>query len=160
MPDDERSKAPEGFAGTRFRVTMILCDHAQVAGGKMFIAGGGWSVTSTPTPPSAIALLIHVPWGEANRKVPFALRLVSADGEPVTQPGPAGQPVPIEVRGELEVGRPVGLPEGTMLDAPFAINIPSLVLEPGHRYVWELQINGVGREDWRLEFLTRDFQKG
>lgn len=142
-----------------FRVTMILCDHAQVADSKLFIAGGGWSVTSSPTRPSAIALLLQVPWGEANRKITFTLGLFTEDGDTVTQDGPAGQPVPVAVKGELEVGRPPGLPEGSLLDAPFAINIQPLVLEPGQRHYWQLEINSETRADWRLSFYVRPMAK-
>jgi hypothetical protein len=141
-------------SGTRFRVTMMLCDHAQVAGGKLFISGGGWSVTSTPTPPSAIALLLQVPWGEANRKVKFSLRLLDADGNIVLQPGPTGSLAPLLAEGDIEVGRPPGLPEGSMLDAPFALNMPPLLLQPNQRFVWELKLNDTTEEDWQLTFRT------
>jgi hypothetical protein len=134
---------------------MVLCDHAQVADGKLFIAGGGWNMTGTPTPPSAIAVLLQIPWGEANRPVRFHLRLITADGQPVAQPGPAGQPIPVEIAGELEVGRPPGVPEGTMLNAPVAVNIQTLLLDSGQRYVWELQINGERDPNWQLPFTIR-----
>lgn len=140
---------------TRIRATLMLCDHAQVADGKLFISGGGWSVTGTPTAPSALAALLQVPWTEANRKIEFKLRLVTADGPPVLQPNAlTGQPAPVEVGGQLEVGRPPGLPEGSLLDAPFAVNVPPLLLQPG-RYVWELSIDGETDDDWRVTFLAR-----
>lgn len=134
---------------------MMLCDHAQVAGGKLFISGGGWSVTTTPTQNSAVALLIRVPWGEANRKIKFALQLFDTDGAPVTQPGPSGAPVAVAAEGELEVGRPPGLAEGTSLDVPFALNIPPLLLQPNQRFVWVLKLGEESHEDWRLPFQTR-----
>lgn len=139
---------------TRFRVTMMLCDHAQVAGGKLFISGGGWSVATTPTPPSSIAVLLQVPWTEANRKIDFALRLVGSDGETVVQPNAERNLAPVEFVGGFEVGRPPGLPAGSALDTPFAINIPPLLLQPG-RYVWELKISGDTNEDWQLAFLVK-----
>lgn len=144
---------------TQFRVTMMLADHAQVADGKLFISGGGWSVTGTPTQPSALALLMQVPWTEANRKIPFTLRLVDGDGQPVRQPTPDGQSTPVEITGSLEVGRPVGVPEGTMLDAPFAANLPPLFLAPG-RYVWELWLDGETRAEWQVSFLARPAGQG
>lgn len=133
---------------------MMLCDHAQVAEGKLFISGGGWSLTSTPTPPSAVAVQLQVPWGEANRKVKFSLRLVDADGNLVLQPGPTGSMTPLLAEGDIEVGRPPGMPEGSMLDAAFALNMPSLLLRPNQQYVWELRLNGATEEDWRLTFRT------
>jgi hypothetical protein len=133
---------------------MMLCDHAQVAGGKLFISGGGWSVTSTPTPPSSVAVLLQIPWTEANRKLSFKLHLLNGDGEPVFQPNMTGQPAPVEISGELELGRPPGLPEGTMLEAPLAMNVPQLLLQPG-RYMWEFRIDDETREEWQVVFLAR-----
>lgn len=144
----------ESVAGTRFRVTMMLCDHAQVAEGKLFISGGGWSNTSTPTEPTAVAVLLQVPWGEANRRLKFALRLLNGDGRVVLQPGPAGQPIAIESVGTVEVGRPPGLAEGSMLHTPLAIKVAPLLLEPG-RYVWEFSLDGRTEEDWNLTFNAR-----
>ena len=48
-------------------VTMLLCDAAQVAYGKLYILGGGWSMTGPDPVPSAVALKIHVDWHEAER---------------------------------------------------------------------------------------------
>ena len=45
---------------------MMLADSAQVSEGKLFILGGGWSVTGPPAP-SAIALHVEVPWDQTNR---------------------------------------------------------------------------------------------
>jgi hypothetical protein len=134
---------------------MMLCDHAQVAGGKLFISGGGWGVTPTPTQPTAIALLLQVPWGEANRRLGFTLQLLDSDGQPVTQLGPTGQAQPVAVEGEVEVGRPPGLVEGSTLDVPLAFNIPSLLLQPDQRFVWELKIGDETNDGWQLSFQTR-----
>lgn len=142
------------MTANEFRVTMMLADHAQVAEGKMFISGGGWSVTGTPTQPSALAVLLQVPWADANRKIPFKLRLVNADGQPVQQQTVSGEPAPVEITGEFEVGRPPGLLEGTMLDAPLAANVPPLLLAPG-RYVWELWLDGETKSAWQVTFLAR-----
>lgn len=140
---------------TRFRVTMMLCDHAQVASGKLFISGGGWTITPTPTLPSAVALLLHVPWGEANRKLTFALRLVDADGNVVVQPGSSGAPTPVMAQGDVEVGRPAGLIHGTALVVPLAMNFPPLLLQPNQRYVWELRINDRTEPDWHVAFQVQ-----
>lgn len=138
----------------QLRVTMMLCDHAQVADGKLFISGGGWSLTGTPTPPSAVAILLQVPWAQANSKIGFKLRLVDSGRETVTQPNLTGQLAPVELVGEFEVERPPGLPEGTQLEAPIAINIPPLLLQPG-RYTWELWIDEKRLEEWGVSFLAR-----
>jgi len=49
------------------RVTMMLCDAAQVADGKLFILGGGWSLIGPDPMPSAIAIKVDVGWHEATR---------------------------------------------------------------------------------------------
>lgn len=133
---------------------MMLCDHAVVADGKLYINGGGWSVKGTAPSPSAIALKIDVPWDRTNKRIPLALRLVGADGEPVDQISPDGKQR-VEIHAEFEVGRPPGMPEGTPLDVPLAINIPPLQLDAGKRYSWELEIDGKTQPDWHLSFFVR-----
>lgn len=136
------------------RVTMMLCDHAQVAGGKLFIAGGGWSWTDTPTPPSAIALIISVPWDRTNSMIRFSLALVDQDGQPVSQTGPLGM-APLRVEGQFEVGRPAGIKPGTPIDVPLSFNVQSMILRPDSRYTWELTIDGEQQDSWTLPFATR-----
>ena len=55
---------------------MMLADHAQVADGKLFISGGGWSACPPGPTPCAVAVIFHVPWQETDEKVSFTLRLV------------------------------------------------------------------------------------
>jgi hypothetical protein len=133
---------------------MMLCDHAQVAEGKLFIAGGGWGLTGPQPAQSAVAILISVPWDRANSKISFSLRLLDQDGVPVEQPGPMG-PVPVQVEGAFEVGRPAGLAPGTSLEVPLAFNVPPLPLPPARRFVWELSIDGDTQDDWHRSFSTR-----
>ncbi|TFV72485.1 hypothetical protein E4P40_20460 [Blastococcus sp. CT_GayMR20] len=132
----------------------MLCDYAAVSEGKLYISGGGWSVTGPQPTPSALALLLHVPWDLANTRIVFELRLLHEDGQPVMQPGPLG-PAPIELAGELEVGRPPGVKRGTPLPVPVAINFPAFPLAPGARYSWELSLNGKRQPEWHLAFDTR-----
>lgn len=126
-------------------VTMILCDGAQAAGGKLYILGGGWSQILVPDTPAnmALAVKVGVPWHEANDAHQFVARLVTADGEQVTTPNPDGDEEPIEVKveGTFETGRPPGLELGTELDAPFVLPFNGLAL-PAGSYVWELEIDG------------------
>jgi hypothetical protein len=132
---------------------MLLADHAVVADGKLYINGGGWSVTS-PGSHSAIAIKLDVPWDRTNQRLQLRLRLVGQDGEPVTLPGPDG-PRPIEITGEAEVGRPAGMAPGADVDFPLAFQIGPLPLDPDQRYQWVLDIDGETRRDWHLTFSTR-----
>jgi len=133
---------------------MLLCDYAAVADGKLFVSGGGWTVTGPDPAPSGVALLLEVPWDLANTVVKFQLRLLHEDGQPVTQMGPVG-PSAVEIAGEFEVGRPAGLRHGTPLQVPLAINVPPLPLAPGSRFSWDLSLNGEHNADWHLSFDTR-----
>lgn len=138
------------------RATLILCDAAQVAEGKLYILGGGWDVTGPTPAPSAVAILLHVPWDRTNHRLSFRLSLMHQDGQPVQQPGPTGAHIPIAIDGDFEVGRPAGIAHGTSIPAPFAVSVPPLPLPPGQRFEWRLEIEGQGREEWTLPFSTRD----
>ena len=132
------------------RVTIMLADAAQESGGKLYILGGGWSVTGPDIPPSALAMKIDVPWDQANMRHTWMLKLVSEDGVPVEIEGQA-----VRIEGEFEVGRPPGAAPGSYIDVPLAVNFGSLPLAPGRRYVWKLSIDGETNDDWDREFFVR-----
>lgn len=120
---------------------IILCDAAvSDPSGKLHMLGAGWSTTTSPTTPSAVALLLKIPWDRANEKLPLKLALLNADGHPVNLPTPAG-PQSIGAQAEIETGRPVGLPPGSMLDASFTLNIGPMPLRPDG-YEWRLEFAG------------------
>jgi hypothetical protein len=121
---------------------LILADAAQAAGGKVSMLGAGWSITGSPTAPSAVVALIKVAWDRANEKIAMRLTLVDEDGRQVMVTGaPDAAEQPLELRAELEVGRPAGLKPGTPIDASFVAPMPPLPLRPG-RYSWHLDIAG------------------
>ena len=119
-------------------VHLILCDAAQASSGKVHMLGAGWSITGSPTAPHAVAVLMKVPWDRANQPMPLRLQMREADGSPVSVPTPEGA-ISIAAEAKIEVGRPPGLAPGSMLDASFALNVPSLPLVPG-RYEWRLML--------------------
>jgi hypothetical protein len=133
---------------------MLLCDFAQVADGKLYVIGGGWSIAGPGPTQMAVALKFDVPWDRTNHPITIQLRLTGEDGEPVMQPGPMGEQ-PVQIEGEFEVGRPPGLKPGTPIDVPLAINLGMLTLPPGQRYSWELTVDKETRDDWHLSFMTR-----
>ena len=138
------------------KVTMLLADSAQAVGGKLYILGGGWSITGPGPVPSAIALKIEVPRDLAARRHNLVLELLNADGQPVTVPTPPdGAQQPIRMEGQFETGIPTGLIPGTPIDAVLALNILPLPLPPGARYTWQLSIDGDTREEWQVSFSTR-----
>jgi hypothetical protein len=137
------------------KVTLLLADHAEVADGKLFINGGGWSVTGPDPCSGAIAMDVKVPWDERTHVHNLHFELVDADGQPVLVPTPHGlKPCFIEGTLELE-GDFEGIKAGTPIDAPFAINYAAIPLAPGGRYEWRLTVNGHADENWTLPFSTR-----
>jgi len=132
---------------------MMLADHAQVADGKLFISGGGWTACAPGAAPCAVAVIFHVPWQETNKKVSFSLRLIDEDGTPVTQPG-ATDGLPVVVNGSFEPRRPAAVAPGTEISVPMSFNIV-LHLEPSKRYSWVLDVDGRTDDSWRLSFETR-----
>jgi Family of unknown function (DUF6941) len=136
------------------RVTMMLADNAQVADGKLYILGGGWSLTGPGPVSCGVALLFHVPWDRTNRKTKFSVWLVDEDGQQVTQAGPLGEQ-PVQIGGEFEVGRPAGVKAGAEISIPVAFN-NILQLAPGKGFTWVLEVDGQRGDDWKLPFTTRE----
>jgi len=141
-----------------WKLTMLLADSAQAVAGKLYILGGGWSITGPDPTPSAIAIKLDVPWEEANRKHTLHLALLNADNQPIVIPTPMGEQK-VEVTGEFEVGRPAGVTPGTAIDLSIAFNIGAMPLPPGGRYLWRCSIDGKSNDDWQVPFSTRPVQK-
>jgi hypothetical protein len=136
--------------------TLLLANSAEpTPTGTVSALGIGWSMISTPTPPVALVILIKVPWDVTNVKHELLLKLVDADGHDVMLGvTPFGDPAPLEIRGEFEVGRPAGLPHGTAIDQAMPINVGAgLPLVPGLSYEWRLIIDGEERA--ARSFLVR-----
>jgi hypothetical protein len=136
------------------RVTLMLADAAQSVDNKLYILGGGWSVTGPDPLPFAIAIKLEVPWDQTNQRHAWVLRLVDEDGQAVTVPTDEG-PRDVEISGEFEVGRPPGIPPGTPIDLSLAINSGPIPIPPGGRYVWRLALDGEENDAWELRFATR-----
>ena len=133
---------------------MMLSDHAQAVGGKLYIMGGGWSITGPDPAPGAIAMDVKVPWDEREVQHALLLELVDSDGAPVLVQTPQGVK-PLTIEATLALQGPFEVKPGTPLDAPFAINYGPLPIPPGGRYEWRLSVNGESHQDWRLAFSTR-----
>lgn len=133
---------------------MLLADAAQVADGKLYILGGGWSVTGPMPVPSAVAVKVEVDWHELSTPHHWELFLEDADGGPVMIETPDGSQ-PVEVRGDFSVGEPVGVPEGSPVDVPMAVNFGPLPLAPASRYTWRFVIDGESLPGGSASFATR-----
>jgi hypothetical protein len=85
---------------------LILADSAQVVGNKLYLLGGGWEmlVVHGGFPAQqycAVAASFRVPWNETNQRHNVEIDVTTEDGASVAQ-----------LRGQIEVGRPPGIPLG------------------------------------------------
>jgi hypothetical protein len=136
------------------KVSLMLADHAQAVGGKLYILGGGWSVTGPGPSSFAIVLDVKVPWHGINVDHKLEFDLLDADGRPVEIETPEG-PKPLRFEGTFQATPAPGVKPGVPIDAPLAFNLPAYPIPPGGRYEWRLTIDGETRDDWRLAFSTR-----
>src|ERR671920_804574 len=99
--------------------TIHLADAAQAIDNKLYLLGGGWSVTGPDPTPSALAIALKVPWDEANQPHALRVELLDSDGHPVRL-GELEEAKGLVVESQFEVGRPPGLRPGTPIDLAFA----------------------------------------
>src|SRR5438094_6748860 len=115
---------------------LILADHAQVTESKLYLLGGGWDRltvnTGFPVPQLlAIAAAFRVPWIETNQRHKVELEITDQDHATTLA----------KVEGEMEVGRPAGIEEGSAQRTHLAVNFPIQFERPG-TYEVVARING------------------
>lgn len=128
-------------------ITALLCDAAEVVEGKLYILGGGWNVTGTPTRPIAVAWSVAVPWTSTNVRHEWVLELVDEDGRAVR----IEESGPVSIGGAFEVGRPAGAMPGMAIHAPMTVSFPGLPIPPG-RYEFRITVDGDPDSRQRLPF--------
>src|SRR3954453_12606881 len=122
------------------KVTLMLADFAQVAAGKLYVNGGGWSIMGPQPTPFAIVLDIKVPWHGINVDHALRLDLLDADGQSVEVETTDG-PKPLRLEGRFQATPAPGVKPGTQIDLPLAFNLPPQPIPAGGRYEWRLSID-------------------
>jgi hypothetical protein len=133
----------------------MLADFAEVMNGKLYIMGGGWSITGPSPVPSAIAVKIIAPWSPADRKHNLTLQLLDSAGKQVVIKSDDGKDQPVVLGGSFLAEQSTHIKEGTPLDFPYAVNLPPLPLEPGMQYTWKLSMDGKTQDEWQISFNVR-----
>ncbi len=122
----------------------ILADGAQVVNNKLYVLGGGWDIIwpqSFPTSHRAtLAIGILVGWNETNQRHALAITVRSMDDQLLQEVG----------KGEIEAGRPPGVPPGSSQKVMVAITFDISLPGPGE-YVVVTDINN-GSAIKRLPF--------
>lgn len=116
----------------------MLCDFAQSVNGKLYILGGAWNqVRRSPGVQAfqvVVAAKLSVPWDLANHRMTFVLRMITTDGDEVM-----ANDAPVEIQGQFEVARGLGMRQGTPLISAFTLPVALPELDAGS-YVFELRI--------------------
>jgi hypothetical protein len=122
-------------------VTMMLCDSAVVAENKLFILGGGWSVTGPDPRPMSVAIKLELEASYDEREVHWELFLENHESLQVMLQTPAGLQA-VEAMGNVVLpARDLAL-DARPFDVCLAINFPPLELNHGQDYQWKLSVDG------------------
>lgn len=102
----------------------LLADHTEIAGGKLYLMGGGWDVTNVNDTPVAIrvgvALGIRFDWSETDRPTPVTIVVEDDDGQEF-----------VRLDATVQVSQPAGLPAGAGQLSQLAANFGFTAPEPG-----------------------------
>jgi len=128
---------------------MLLCDAAQVADGKLYILGGGWSMTDRTL---SLAVRSRSTWtGMSRDPHHWELFLEDADGQPSCRDAHGRSRSRCE---DFTVAHPPGIPEARRS----TWRSPSTWAHParaGTRFAWRLTIDGESLANASLGFTTR-----
>jgi hypothetical protein len=114
---------------------LILADHAEIVGGKLYLMGGGWDRLTVNsgfpiTKPVGLAAACRVPWNETNQPQNVEIEIQTDDGASVGK-----------VNAQFEVGRPPGMKAGQDQRFQLAANLPLTLAGPGS-YVIVARVEG------------------
>lgn len=85
---------------------LLLSEHAEVTGAKLYLMGGGWDTMSVPDVPANVRIVVaagvRVDWDETNVSIPMVLSVDDDDAQEI-----------FRLNGQMNVGRPPQLLAGT-----------------------------------------------
>ncbi len=113
---------------------LILADSVQVVGNKLYVLGGGWDVLKANKDfpfiqPCGVAFAVQVPWNDTNDKHSFEIEVQSED-QSTEEPKSMAK-----LGGQLEVGRPPGIPRGQPQRIQLGINLGLNIEGPGTKII-------------------------
>lgn len=122
---------------------IILADAAEAVNNKLYLIGGGWETLTIDSQlpvhyPCAIAVAFSVPWNETNQQHNIEIAIDDQDGAQL-----------LKVEGQVEVGRPPGIPLGQAQRVQMAVRL-ALPLQRMGTYSIVVRIEG--QETRRVPF--------
>jgi hypothetical protein len=98
---------------------VTLANHAEAINGLLYLSGAGWTDHSRPQPTEEVQVSSHfgigasiiVAWTETNQPHLLTITVESEDGEMM-----------LDMSGNIEVPRPLGIPAGSDQRAVLAVN--------------------------------------
>lgn len=108
---------------------VTLANHVEALNGLLYMLGAGWSEVQPPIDPEGrlgsvhfgIGVSVLVGWNETNQRFPVELTITGEDG---------GEPL-VRVEGQIEQGRPPGLPPGSDLRSVIGLGADVQFPKPG-----------------------------
>ncbi len=96
---------------------IILADAAEAVNNKLYLIGGGWETLTINAAlpiahPCAVAVAFSVPWNKTNQQHNIEIAIEDQNGAEL-----------VRVEGQVEVGRPPGIPLGTAQRVQMAIKM-------------------------------------
>lgn len=102
----------------------LIADYADLAAGKLYLMGGGWDTITVADVPAtmriAVAIGVRFGWEETNRPTAVTITIEDDDGAAL-----------VTMQGQVNVGRPAGLPPGSTQLAQMAANAALTIAKPG-----------------------------
>lgn len=124
---------------------LILADSAEVVNNKLYLIGGGWDTVALQGPfpnqhPCAVAASFRVPWNETNQQHNIEIEIAEQDGKQL-----------VSIAGQIEVGRPPGIPLGFTQRVQLAVKLGLEFQSPGtHTIIARIE----GQESKRIQFYV------
>lgn len=129
--------------------TALLCDHAQVREGLLFVLAGGITRIHRPTFPAhfgaGLALVLELDSLEARRPHQFELVVIGEDGDEVAR-----------VEAEITVGELASVHPGENVQVPLAVDMHLTVLPAHGAYELRVYVDGEHRRTIQFWAETAD----
>jgi hypothetical protein len=141
-------RSPDVDLDNRISVAwLILADHADVVGDKLYLLGGGWDRIIVQGQLGqyqlSFAIAFRVPWSETNSRHHAEIEIQDADAHVLGQVGV-----------DFEVGRPAGITQGQSQLFQMAINHLPINFEKSGVYTIVPRIDGDDDPQGRTTFTV------